>query len=395
MEFNRLRRIFNNLSYLLGAAVFISSAVLIPTTQSAPQLTPSPGGSPATLLSTESLLQNSFTRGNNLVPTSPPKFNKAETDTLGWNDPETCNVGVCSRDSYCTVFGINQISSLALGVCCDSATCLSRTECVDYQSHSMTVDLETAVSGTLFCANSSRYCLTEFVQSGYGYSTFVNLICDSTSGYYNGTTTAFNPSWWLYTSGPETTSIPTTTYTPIPDAAGSQLSGRSIAGISICSIITAAVCVVVIIVVWIKLRWRGLQLIPPGTPAPAVCDVGTGHKTGPIVSADRFAIFEARFAASSKFKNSLVTSVNPSALDLRVLMCSVAVCAADAKMYDVIVPIQLLCLPAPVSPSLTFAPQNKRTVSSLLRSHFLHDFGTAATPKESVSLAPSPAKLKA
>lgn len=40
------------------------------------------------------------------------------SDPLGWNDPYTCNVGVCPRadDTYCTVF---RTALPAMGICCE------------------------------------------------------------------------------------------------------------------------------------------------------------------------------------------------------------------------------------------------------------------------------------
>lgn len=56
---------------------------------------------------------------------------------LSFDDPSACNVGVCTPDSYCTVFaGDGEIDNPALGACCASTTsCFARTECVPFSSH--------------------------------------------------------------------------------------------------------------------------------------------------------------------------------------------------------------------------------------------------------------------
>jgi len=60
-----------------------------------------------------------------LAPTPIPELRlrdvneRRQLDTLGMNDPSTCNVGVCASSLYCTVFGDNPITaSTVMGLCC-------------------------------------------------------------------------------------------------------------------------------------------------------------------------------------------------------------------------------------------------------------------------------------
>ncbi|KAF8541737.1 hypothetical protein BDD12DRAFT_828341 [Trichophaea hybrida] len=55
-------------------------------------------------------------------PTVTPDLRRRQasvTDTLGWSDSSTCNIGVCDSGQYCTVFSAAPLANVAAqGVCC-------------------------------------------------------------------------------------------------------------------------------------------------------------------------------------------------------------------------------------------------------------------------------------
>ncbi|KAF8541754.1 hypothetical protein BDD12DRAFT_828304 [Trichophaea hybrida] len=234
----------------------------------------------------------------NIAPTPVPELRhrnlqqRQVPDSLGWNDPLTCNVGVCASSLYCTVFGTpSAVTDAVVGVCCVAGpSCPLRTSCVDLASHTIsTIGTQLAVytNGTIFCGTSYPYCSSRFVKYGYGLGTFVDVDC------YNKqigqmTNTVLNPSWRLYATetnpakGPrpsityttESTTAPSSsmtasTATAAPTATASPgkqgLSTGAIAGIAVGGIATIALCVLAVIAVR-----HFLKAPTPPPPAPMV-----------------------------------------------------------------------------------------------------------------------------
>ncbi|KAF8541738.1 hypothetical protein BDD12DRAFT_828344 [Trichophaea hybrida] len=216
-------------------------------------------------------------------PTHIPDLRRRQTtDTLGWSDPATCNVGVCDSGQYCTVFTSSSSASIIPGVCCaKSRICSSMTSCIDNTAHLMSsISLGIYSGGTVFCGTSFPYCSSRYFQYGYGLGTFLEIDCWKTR---DGAAeiTILNPSWRLYAThtAPEKGPLPTTTY-EIPSSSFSlsssgppatsteillssfvtagnskpPIQAGTIAGIAIGCIAVVALCVVGILLLWSKLK---------------------------------------------------------------------------------------------------------------------------------------------
>jgi hypothetical protein len=106
--------------YLILSGVIV--AVLVPPFASAaPQEVPSPCSYPWVPTSTVHF-NDGVPSPVDMQPTPIPELRRQlrrqVSNSLGWNDPSTCNVGVCT-DSYCTVFAGDGLSDETVtGVCC-------------------------------------------------------------------------------------------------------------------------------------------------------------------------------------------------------------------------------------------------------------------------------------
>ncbi|KAF8534996.1 hypothetical protein BDD12DRAFT_857464 [Trichophaea hybrida] len=189
---------------------------------------------------------------------------RQQPDSLGWNDPSTCNIGVCASSKYCTVFGNNlSTADTVVGICCvPGPACRMRTSCVDLASHSIsTIGTQLAIynDGTVFCGTSYPYCSSRFVEYGYGLGTFVDVDCYN-QNIGKMTTTTRNPSWRLYATetDPKKGPSPTTIYESSSSFVSSTLVSSSlsstgtrtrgvstgaIAGIAVGGIAAIALCV--------------------------------------------------------------------------------------------------------------------------------------------------------
>ncbi|KAF8241505.1 hypothetical protein K440DRAFT_642200 [Wilcoxina mikolae CBS 423.85] len=234
-------------------------------------------------------------------PTRIPDLRRRQTtDTLGWSDPSTCNVGVCDSGQYCTVFTSSTSASIVPGrenlLLPNIMPRQHRTPNVVrfpryiFRWHSVLVPpfshpasprfLLTENSGTSF-----PYCSSRYFQYGYGLGTFLELDCWKTR---NGAaeTTILNPSWRLYATHtePEKGPLPTTTYeipsstaeSSTPPATSTQvllsslvqagnnkptMQAGTIAGIAIGCIVSVALCAVGILLLWARLR--RVPSVPP------------------------------------------------------------------------------------------------------------------------------------
>ncbi|KAF8529786.1 hypothetical protein BDD12DRAFT_903749 [Trichophaea hybrida] len=210
------------------------------------------------------------------------KLRRQTLDSLGWNDPSTCNVGICDAITAvtCAVYsGHGLRAETVTGACCAiGSICTSRSVCVPYTSHSFSTLARAAVTdGTAYCGSSYPYCYSLYYQYGYGLGTFLYLDCADTTVR----TTMRNPSWALYASETNPAKGPMPTTTPISTEISSDLVeaapsptaptlpppslSRSteernplpvgaIAGIVIGSIIAIALAVTAIMVIWFKFR---------------------------------------------------------------------------------------------------------------------------------------------
>jgi hypothetical protein len=55
------------------------------------------------------------------IPELRRQLRRQVSDSLGWNNPSTCNVGVCDglTDTYCTVFAGDRLrAETVTGICC-------------------------------------------------------------------------------------------------------------------------------------------------------------------------------------------------------------------------------------------------------------------------------------
>ncbi|KAF8541735.1 hypothetical protein BDD12DRAFT_908417 [Trichophaea hybrida] len=235
---------------------------------------PSPSSYPRTAISTIS----SHPQTVDIPPTPAPELRRQVTDTLGWSDPSTCNVGVCAINRYCIVFTSDGLrANTATGMCCGQArsNCPSMHVCVPYSSHSLGPLLSNSnyrvIDGTQYCGTSYRECMTVYYEYGWGLGTFLLMNC-ATSAVL---TTYRNPSWMLYatetnpakgpmptiissststsstaTSQPQTSAAPTPTST----GKGTGLPIGAIAGIAIGGIVAIGLCIVGIMLLRSRLR---------------------------------------------------------------------------------------------------------------------------------------------
>ncbi|KAF8542152.1 hypothetical protein BDD12DRAFT_826380 [Trichophaea hybrida] len=196
---------------------------------------------------------------------------------LGTNDPSTCNVGVCAKGTYCTVFrGFSIDAALVTGLClANGARLTSFTECQDYTSTSrgeiISRPTGQIISGTSFCGPAYPYCSSRYVQTGYGIGTFLWRDCWNNTGAEFST--ILNPSWRLYadasltesissgtsvtssgTSATSSNTVGSAVSSPVESSASKRttLSPSAIAGLSIGCIIAATLGVAGIMVVWSK-----------------------------------------------------------------------------------------------------------------------------------------------
>lgn len=100
--------------------IFIS-AFLAVIVWAAPQEIPSPSSYPRIAVSTVS---SDFWSTVDMQPTPMPELRKQlkrqVSDSLGWNNPSTCNLGVCDATEYCTVFTSDGLrANTATGGCCE------------------------------------------------------------------------------------------------------------------------------------------------------------------------------------------------------------------------------------------------------------------------------------
>jgi hypothetical protein len=97
--------------------------LLPPFASAAPQEMPSPCSYPRVTTSTVHF-DDGVPSTVDIQPTPMPELRRQlrrqASDSLGWNNPSTCNVGICNdSDSYCTVFPGNGLrDETVTGVCC-------------------------------------------------------------------------------------------------------------------------------------------------------------------------------------------------------------------------------------------------------------------------------------
>jgi hypothetical protein len=92
-----------------------------PLVLAAPQEIPSPSSYPRLATSTMHTDDDGGPNAVDMQPTPVPELRKhlrrQASDSLGWNNPSTCNVGICR--GYCTVFsGDGLRDETVTGVCC-------------------------------------------------------------------------------------------------------------------------------------------------------------------------------------------------------------------------------------------------------------------------------------
>ncbi|KAF8539156.1 hypothetical protein BDD12DRAFT_839282 [Trichophaea hybrida] len=263
--------------------IFISAIIAV-IVSAAPQEMPSPSSYSRIAAAT---VPSDFRSTVDIQPTPIPELRRQlkrqTSDSLGWNNPSTCNIGVCAAFDICTVFTSDGLrANTATGMCCESVgACSSFHVCIDYSSHSFsTLSAGAVQSGTGYCGTSYPYCRSTYYGYGWGSGTFLYIACGKIS---SAALSTLNPSWKLYvdetnpgkgpmstiTINPQTnvSSPPsigatlTPTSTPIPY----KLSAGAIAGIVIGSIVIIALSVVGIMVVQSRLR-RSDQMQPGIAP---------------------------------------------------------------------------------------------------------------------------------
>ncbi|KAF8244634.1 hypothetical protein K440DRAFT_635857 [Wilcoxina mikolae CBS 423.85] len=195
--------------------------------------------------------------GRYVQPTPVPELRRRQ-QSLGWNDPPTCNVGVCDSGQYCTVFATESArGDFVKGVCCakyvvDISDGLVRyrlihlivgeyvhllhhastkrrtpraqyrwgcTQAARYSGHiSLTSSVRNKIDILSYSGTSFPFCSSRYFQYGYGFGTFIDLDCWKTRLPPNElSTTILNPSWKLYAvnTNPEKGPLPTTTFTDL------------------------------------------------------------------------------------------------------------------------------------------------------------------------------------
>jgi hypothetical protein len=108
---------------LLILSGVIVTVLIPPFALAAPQELPSPCSYPRVATSTVHF-DDGVPSSVDIQPTPIPELRRQlrrqESDSLGWNDPSTCNVGVCDG-TYCTVFAGNGLrDETVTGVCCST-----------------------------------------------------------------------------------------------------------------------------------------------------------------------------------------------------------------------------------------------------------------------------------
>ncbi|KAF8241398.1 hypothetical protein K440DRAFT_665335 [Wilcoxina mikolae CBS 423.85] len=169
----------------------------LPVAQAVPQQMPPqiPAPSSYPRIATSTLLSDSLPVTVHMQPTPTPELRRRQvSDSLGWNDPSTCKVGICTRSTdRCIVFKSDGLrADTATGVCC------------------------------VFGTPDFPYCVSRYIKYGWGLGTFLRIGCHRSSPLV---TTYVNPSWELYITetNPAKGPIPTTT-TNIETTASSDVS---------------------------------------------------------------------------------------------------------------------------------------------------------------------------
>ncbi|KAF8541778.1 hypothetical protein BDD12DRAFT_945564 [Trichophaea hybrida] len=248
---------------------YLFSAILIVSLPSAAvhEIPSSPSSYPRIATSTEA---SAFLTTVDIPPTLIPELLiRQVSDSLGWNNPSTCNVGICPLTRNCIVFTSDGIrANTVTGMCCD-------------------------IGGPTY-----RYCYSDFYEYGWGLGTFLRLGCQKS---YSELITTRNPSWYLYATeaNPAKGPMPTVTMDTMGNREKSSTIARSesqrsttvqtaspavpvksnnlpigaIAGIVIGSIIAIGLCVVGIMVLLSKLRranqaQRGIASFQSKEPIP-------------------------------------------------------------------------------------------------------------------------------
>ncbi|KAF8534997.1 hypothetical protein BDD12DRAFT_983553 [Trichophaea hybrida] len=281
---------------MLHILVLVTAALAITTALLTQPATPSPSSHPNIAPSTSPGSFTACDQCNTRFSTRAlqPELRRRQirrqlSDSLGWDEPLACNIGICTTDQYCTVFEVQSLrDSIATGACCYSTeTCTSRSTCLHYTSHTFSnVTAVTYSGGTMFCGVLWPQCSISYVQYGYGLGTLVEVNCwNGTSGPV--TTTFRNPSWKLYavetnpSKGPKPTMQITSTE---PESSSSTSSSRptavptipalqeqkgfslpigAIAGIIIGSIVLIVIGIMVVIAFRHKLRHSNRGVIQP------------------------------------------------------------------------------------------------------------------------------------
>ncbi|KAF8532999.1 hypothetical protein BDD12DRAFT_810527 [Trichophaea hybrida] len=230
------------------------------------------------------------------TPTQELRMLRRQTsDSLGWNDPSTCNVGICDTftSATCTVYsGHGLRAETVTGVCCAIGRICTPNS----------------------VGSSYPYCYSLYYQYGYGLGTFLSINC--AAAFLRSTTR--NPSWALYASelnpakGPMPTMTPSSMETPSelvktapsstaptpPPPSLAVSAGKSnalpvgaIAGTIIGSIFAIALAVMAIMVILFKLRKANsnsqvmLQFQPKESKSPAQVYSGSAAQSSHMASA--------------------------------------------------------------------------------------------------------------
>ncbi|KAF8538094.1 hypothetical protein BDD12DRAFT_886083 [Trichophaea hybrida] len=179
---------------------YLFSAILIVSLLSAAahKIPSSPSSYPRIATSTEA---SAFRTTVDIPPTRIPELLKRQvSDSLGWNNPSTCNVGICPSTRSCIVFTSDGIRATTVtGMCCNiGGNCPSMHACLPYSNHTMPMSTDSnymVISGTQYCGSTYPYCYSSFYEYGWGLGTFLALGCQNS---YSELITTRNPSWYLY-----------------------------------------------------------------------------------------------------------------------------------------------------------------------------------------------------
>ncbi|KAF8241502.1 hypothetical protein K440DRAFT_665294 [Wilcoxina mikolae CBS 423.85] len=206
----------------------------LPVAQAVPQQMPPqiPAPSSYPRIATSTLLSDSLPVTVHMQPTPTPELRRRQvSDSLGWNDPSTCNVGVCTRSiDRCIVFKSDGLrADTATGVCCvfilslivaAAIVLLYIHACRTVVTHFLLEQILTE-QYTVWTPDFP-YCVSRYIKYGWGLGTFLRIGCHRSNPLV---TTYVNPSWELYITetNPAKGPIPTTT-TNIETTASSDVS---------------------------------------------------------------------------------------------------------------------------------------------------------------------------